>query len=245
MKRLFATFIIALSVAVVTAVPAFAETITSNESWTVTFTPSSKLESNYTATDIVEEVNGLQAGDTIKLTVALENKNSQSTNWYMTNQILQSMEESATSAKGAAYSYDLAYIDPDGVKTVLFSSEQVGGDEKQDGREGLYEATGALEDYFLLGTLKPGQDARVTLDVSLDGETQGNAYQDSLADLALDFAVEFADSTPVMTPSTLPQTGDMIRIAPLFALCGIAGLIMLLAGFFAFRRRRDDDGEVA
>lgn len=247
MKKYLATFVVALVVAVVTAVPAFAETITSSASWTVTFTPQAKMETNFTAADIVEEVDGLQAGDTIKLAVTLKNDNAQATNWYMTNKIISSMEESATSAKGGAYGYNLAYIAPNGSRTDIYSSETVGGDSTQGDREGLHEATGALEDYFQLGTLQPGQNAKVLLDVSLDGETQGNAYQDTLAQLALDFAVELVDipGNATRTPSTLPQTGDMLKTLPLFIVCGVAGVIMLIAGFLAFRKRREEEEGVA
>lgn len=241
--------------AAASAAPAYAETIESDATWNVTFTKGSSMQTNYTATDIVEEVSGLQAGDTIKLAVNLINDNDQATNWYMTNRILASLEESATSAAGGAYTYNLAYIAPNGTRTTLFASDTVGGDSSSSGRQGLHEATGALEDYFLLGTLQSGQSAKVTLDVTLDGETQGNAYQNTLAQLALDFAVEpvqgatgqdqgQASGNPVTSPSTLPQTGDMLRMLPLFVICGVAGVVVLIAGIFGFRGRRKDEQEV-
>lgn len=252
-KRLIVAVVCAVTLALFASVPAFAETIESDATWNVTFTKGASMQTNYSADDIVEEVNGLQAGDTIKLAVNLKNDNDQATNWYMTNRILASMEESATSAKGGAYTYNLAYIAPNGTRTTLFTSDTVGGDSSSSGRQGLHEATGALEDYFLLGTLQSGESAKVTLDVSLDGETQGNAYQNTLATLALDFAVEPVQATtnqnpgqgqstgnPVESPSTLPQTGDMLRLMPLFIICGVAGVVVLIAGIFGFRRRKDE-----
>lgn len=250
MRKLLATLAMTLIASLALALPAFAETINSNASWTVAYTSDSKMVSNFNSNDIADEVGGLQAGDTINLAVSLKNDNAQATYWYMTNRILSSLEDSANSAAGGAYTYRLVYIDPAGQSQVLFASDTVGGDESPANREGLREATSALEDYFLLGTLDPGQGAKVTLAVTLDGETQGNAYQDTLAELALDFAVEPVtgdpgQSRPTPSPSTLPQTGDMLKLAPLFAICGVAGLVMLIAGIFGYRARRKQEEEVS
>ncbi len=225
-----------------------AETLTNQTLWHVTYTADSELKSDFTTTDINETIAGLQAGDTARISIKLENKNAQATNWYMTNKIISSLEESAASAAGGAYTYELMLTQPDGQTTSLFSSDTVGGENAAGSREGLHEATSALEDYFLLDTMAAGASSTITLAVTLDGETQGNAYQSTLADLSMDFAVE--PVTDVGDPGnrnpnlkSLPQTGDLLRFAPLFAVCGIAGLALLFFGIYGRTLRKHEEEE--
>lgn len=246
----------AIAVAAITASApssqAYAEVIDSNQNWTVTFTSGEKMESNFDSGDITEFVGTMQPGDTANVSVKLKNEYSKETDWYMTNKVISSLEESAASANGGSYTYNLIYIAPSGSRTTLFSSDTVGGDNAAGSDSGLHEATGALADYFLLGSIATGQTAQVDLSVSLDGETQGNAYQNTLADLALDFAVEPTDdpgntTTTPGTPNTgrLQQTGD--QNLPIIALCGAAaciGLVLLIIAIVGRRKRNAEEGEV-
>ncbi len=65
----------------------------------------------------------------------------------------------------------------------------VGGENISAGGEGLHEATGA-EDYFYLIPLTTGQVGRSAWWLSLDGETRVTYYQDTLARPADELAVE-------------------------------------------------------
>lgn len=248
LKTLIATLALSAAFALTTA-PAFAETMTSETPWNVTFTSDAKMESNFNPDDISQLVNDIQPGDTAKIAINLKNANSGSTNWYMTNKILSSLEESAALATGGAYTYNLSYTAPDNTKTTFFSSDTVGGDNSAGENVGLHEVANITGDYFLLGTLNSGQSGLVELEVSLDGETQGNSYQDTLADLSMDFAVELAPTANTRTVSSqysLPQTGDdlMARI-PLFAGLAGLGLVVLILAIVGRRSSRKDEQGVS
>lgn len=231
---------------------AYAEVIDSNKNWTVTFTSGEKMETNFNSSEITEFVGTMQPGDTANVSVKLKNEYSKDTDWYMSNNVISSLEESATSANGGVYTYNLIYIAPNGSRTTLYSSDTVGGDNSAGKDSGLHEATGALSDYFLLGTLGTDKTAQVDLSVSLDGETQGNAYQGTLADLALDFAVEPTNEpgNPTTTPGTpnsgrLQQTGD--QNMQLMVICGIAagiGIALLVIAIIGRRKRNNEEGKV-
>ena len=88
-----------------------AESLTSERN--VSFTKDNKLESDYAGSDLDSAVYGLQPGDDITITLNLKNENPAAANWYMTNEVLQSLEETTGSnASGGAYEYELAYTDP-------------------------------------------------------------------------------------------------------------------------------------
>lgn len=180
------------------ATTARAESLDGESGWRVRFTENNIMDSNFSSARIAEAVAGLQPGDDITFRVALENKNKAGTEWYMSNEILYSLEDRSGTASGGAYSYDLIYVSG-GSRQVLFSSDTVGGEGDQPSGEGLHGATDALEDYIYLDTLENGKSGRIELTVGLDGETQGNSYQDTLADLKLSFAV-----TPAPEPIIIP-----------------------------------------
>ena len=123
--------ILALGLFLGCMVPARAETYYGDDSWHVAFTPEEEMESTFKTADLDEVVSGLQPGDNVIITLALENRHKETTDWYMTNKVLYSLEDrSANSATGGgAYTYRLAYTDKAGTETVLFDSETVGGEE--------------------------------------------------------------------------------------------------------------------
>ncbi len=250
-----------------------AETSYGGSDWTVTFTAGENpvLDSNFKTQDLVDVVTGLQPGDTAVIVVNLKNENDSATDWYMTNEVLSSLEESVDNAgaAGGAYTYILDYTDKDGVVNTLFSSDTVGGEQSEEdienAGEGLHEATDSLENYFYLDTLEKGESGSVTLQVSLDGETQGNAYQDTWAQLQMNFAVELsrnapASTTNTTTPSETPspsspssaaveshiapvQTGDESLPLPLLIGLTVAGATLMAFALVNLRRNRKEGKE--
>ena len=183
MKRKIMCLVMAAAMTVGMSTTVFAEDFQGEKSWNVTFNGEG-MESNFQSSEMTEEIYRIQPGDTIELQVGVGNSSGSETDWYMTNEVLQSLEDTQSVAEGGAYAYELTYVDPDGEETVLFSSETVGG-ESSAGGEGLHQATGSLEDYFYLGRLDSREAGSVHLRVQLDGETQGNDYQDTLARLQI------------------------------------------------------------
>ena len=172
-KKLISFLLIALLVCSFSA-PAFAAVYSGD----ITFTADGKLaEQNFNVDQIFS---GLQPGDDATYTVNIHNRNSKTTRWYMSNEVLKSLEASAAAGAiaGGAYTYRLTYSGPGGSSQTLFDSTHVGGDNGYNGRVGLREATGDLENFFFLDTLNSGENGVVTLYVALEGETQGNTYQE-------------------------------------------------------------------
>ena len=246
-----------------------AESLTSERN--VSFTKDNKLESDYAGSDLDSAVYGLQPGDDITITLNLKNENPAAANWYMTNEVLQSLEETTGSnASGGAYEYELAYTDPNGVQEVLFTSDTVGG-ENNGSRVGLKSATSGLEDYLYLDTLNPGQRGVITLRVALDGETQGNDYQNTLARLQMNFAVDtttinnqtvtrvvdesgdpilvddngnpvVADDDSSSARTRIVRTGDENDLLPFIIAAGLSGLLLLLLAVYGVKERRKQKG---
>lgn len=221
---------------------AFAEDYSSPDNW-VTFRASAKMESNFKNNTVQDVLSRLQPGDTASFTITLKNEHSSSTRWYMTNTVLKSLEDAArASIQNGAYSYYLSYERGDGTNfTELFNSDRVGGESRfidNDGklRQGLFEATEGLEDWFALDTLASGQTGTIRLVVSLDGETQGNVYQDTLAQVKMNFAVEL--QTPEKGPSGIVKTGDPWDLQPYYIVMAVTGLLFLLLAIDGLRQRR-------
>ncbi len=250
------------------AIPAQAETYYGDENWKVAFTSEDKMESSFSTADINDVIGGMQPGDNVIITLNLKNENRTTTDWYMRNEVLYSLEDRSTNKEtsGGAYTYRLVYTDKDGKVNTLFDSDTVGGESADDTinrmGEGLKSATNALKDYFYLDTLAKGAGGVVTLEVALDGETQGNHYQDTLADLQMDFAVELRDTpgggggggggtpdtpgtpntpdTPGSTTSRtgVVRTGDDNQIVLFSVISGVTGLLLLLYCIYNLRAYR-------
>lgn len=184
MRRLFAT-ILGIVMAFMLPATALADHIDGETGWYVEYDEAGKLKDNYTQKVWADNMSQLQPGDDITLTIEVRQTNKTAADWYISNEVLKSFEDE--DATGSAYGYTLSYVGPDKSRVVLYESKNVGGRQSE---EGLKEATNAMDEYFLLGTLTKGQTGTVSLDVSLDGETEGNAYFDTLARLKMKFAVE-------------------------------------------------------
>ena len=244
MKRKIMCLVMAAAMTVGMSTTVFAEDFQGERSWNVTFNGEG-MESNFQSSEMTEEIYRIQPGDTIELQVGVGN--------YMTNEVLQSLEDTQSVAEGGAYAYELTYVDPDGEETVLFSSETVGG-ESSAGGEGLHQATGSLEDYFYLGRLDSRETGSVHLRVQLDGETQGNDYQDTLARLQMNFAVEEVEANTVVEKgednvinrvvkkvvTTAPKTGDPTQMLGLCAAALASGIVLLILAVVSMKKRRDD-----
>lgn len=243
MKKLNAC-LLALLMAVVFAVPAMADTYT-YDGLKVAFGANNAMTSNFDRATIDTLISDMQPGDDAVITLKLKNNNPDSTSWYMTNKILQSLEDTQNSAAGGAYTYYLAFKGPSG-EQVLYDSNAVGG-ENTDNGEGLHKVKN-LDEYVLLDTLAPGQGGTVTLHVGLDGETQGNGYQESRADLQMNFAVELNTVPPnILTRTrstningrrtTVVYTGDA-DMTPYLIAAAISGLLLLAYALYSYKTQK-------
>ena len=246
MRKMILRLLTAVCLLASVSVTASAETSYGKSDWSVTFTSEKKMVSNFKTSDLDEAIYGIQPGDNVIITLALKNEHETDTDWYMTNEVLYSLEDrSANSATGGgAYTYKLTYTDPAGEETTLFDSDTVGGEEKSGAGEGLHQATDALEDYFFLDTLKKGQSGKITLEVALDGDTQGNDYQNTLADLQMNFAVELnttgTNTTPPGRQGEVVKTGDEMTMTPFITAACITGILLLLLTFYFYKENEKE-----
>ena len=149
MRRKIWKLLLAVSLLASMAMTAYAETSHGNPDWAVTFTSEKKMVSNFKTADLNDVILGIQPGDNVIITLALKNENNTATDWYMTNEVLYSLEDRSANAgtSGGAYTYKLAYTGPDGEEDILFDSDTVGGEGASGAGEGLRQATDALSDY--------------------------------------------------------------------------------------------------
>ena len=234
--------------------------------WRVEFT-GEEMVSNFSSADISDAVHSLQPGDSVTISLDLENKSSRSTEWYMTNKVLSSLEDHSDQARGGAYAYRLAYTGQAGEETVFFDSSTIGGDRSSAAGLGLHEAVEDMDEYFRMDTLAPGEKGTVTLSVALDGETQGNNYQNTLADLSMGFAVDplvpTADddpnkgggpdgSDPGQSPSSPGsdsysystggvRTGDYSNLALWSCVAFASGALLLVLALLGIRKGRKEE----
>ncbi|MBQ3757184.1 MAG: hypothetical protein II873_08715 [Oscillospiraceae bacterium] len=225
-KKLFAMFLMALLMITLTAT-AFAETIPGASGWYVEFNSKQKMESNFSSGDIADALSNVQPGDETTVTVTIRNTSGVTVDWYMLNNIIQTLEES-NGAKNGGYTYILTYSPSSGSALELYNSNKVGGGGQagytNPTDDGLKEIEDALKDYMFLERMDSGNSGVVTLYVALDGESQDNSYQNAEADLQLRFAVEV-----VPTEDVVVQTGDVpVKLSPMYIGMGVSGLAVLL-----------------
>nr|WP_297864096.1 LPXTG cell wall anchor domain-containing protein [uncultured Acetatifactor sp.] len=237
-----------------------AEHYTGDKDWAVNFT-GNEMESNFKTADINDAIYNLQPGDSIDISLTLKNTGGKATDWWMTNRVLRSLEDTQKAAASGGYTYTLIYQHPEGNRETLYSSETVGGDKDGSAPEGLHEVTDSLSEYFYLDSLGAGEQGAVFLTVALDGETQGNTYQDTLADLTLNFAVEETVTSSVSSEQedngggdepggedpgiggnqpggrrTPPKTGDETDLMLYAGISLASGLGLLILALFGLRK---------
>lgn len=251
------------------AVTAMAELVPALKDYHVSYKGGNSLTSDFKKADIYNEASNLQPGDHTEIVMNLSNDYDQAVDWYMTNKVLQTLEETRADQEGlagGAYTYRLVYkSNKAGVEPrTLFDSDMVGGENISAAGEGLHEATNALEDWLYLDSYSKGDGGVLTLTVALDGETQGNDYQDTLAELQMNFAVELREpeggqnnppkentttttrrtssSSSSTTTNRVVRTGDYTSMLPYLIAAGVSGLVLLILAIYSLRERRRQRG---
>lgn len=196
---------------------------------------------------ISEALNDLEPGDTIKIEVIYKNESSESTEWYLRNEVLKSLEEAG--ASGGGYSYKLVNNGVTG-NLNIFNSEAVGGDDTYEPSgiaKGLKSATNATQEFFYIDTVPAGKSGKTVLEVGLDGESQANIYQNKDGKLELQYAVEFTGNGETIykhVPGKGVKTGDYTDIlTPVMV--GLVALLLLILTFISAKRDNRKDGEEA
>lgn len=246
MKKKVLCLVMAMMMVVGTGTTALAEDYQGADGWVAEF-DGKEIKSTFASEDLADEAKGIQPGDSITLKVGIKNSNNKKTDWYMTNEAIEALEDAKSVANGGAYEYRLAYIDSEGTETELYNSETVGGDSISRSAQstGLHQATDSLEDYFYLDRLENGQTGMVTLRVKVDGETHVNNYQNTLAKLKMTFAVEeVVETTIYKTPgkntviTNVVKTGDTAKVLMFCLMAFISGIVLLIMAVMSMKKRR-------
>ena len=210
-----------------------------------------EVKSSLNADEMAKALSDLQPGDQMTVTVTYQNDYEKDTDWYMANEILQTLEKTDQARKtvegtgtpsGGGYKYELIHTDKDNKDTVLFSNTKVGGEATPDSMEGLEQATNALDDWFYLETLSQGQKGKLTLTILFEGETEVNDYMDTEGAVNIRFAVNISEEdNPPGEPNHKQKvkTGDPTVLLPYVGKM-IIGLVLLVP---LFRRKKDKGGE--
>lgn len=238
MKKKILSLAIAGIMVVGVSMTAQAEDYKGSNAWLVKFN-GTKIESNFASEQLADDMTNVQPGDSITFQVNLENAGKDDTDWYMTNKVLQTLEDSNNTAEGGAYTYILTYTDHAGKEQTLYSSELVGGEGTEKAGEGLQQATKSLENYFYLDTMKAGEKGTVRLYVKIEGESTGTAYQETLAKLQMNFAVEKAAGGKVVTNV---KTGDPAKLALYSGILLVSGIVLLVAAIRMTKKRNKKKG---
>ncbi len=259
MKKILLPAVTAMILVFAMTVSTMADLVPALDDYYCTFTDSEKMSSNFKTSDMYNQFAGMQPGDYTDIAIDIKNENTETVDWYMTNEVLKTLEDTrdAAALSGGAYTYVLTYTSDAGEEKTLFSSDIVGGDDgftdKDDEyREGLTEATDAMEEWFYLDTLDTDEGGVLTLRVALDGETQGNDYQDTLAELQMQFAVELHEGSDVPPDEPEPpkkhkkkkkiKTGDYTNYVPYMIAAAVSGLALILLAIYSLRERRRQRG---
>ena len=234
MKKVL-TGLVSLSALLFCVTPVFANEYTGGDGWVVYFNGDDLIDT-FSPTEYDDVMYALQPGDTATFKVNIENRYNETVAIWMSNEVIRSFEDN-TIATGGAYTYTLSYVSPSGSERDLFDSRTVGGETKEDGKEGLHEATNALDDFIYLDDYAENDKGYITLTVALDGESQGNVYQDTVAALKMNFAAE-------LTPTTIirvPNTGDTTNLMPYMVLCAVSGFVVLAIALIRLSHKDDEE----
>jgi hypothetical protein len=219
---------------------AFAETY---DGGTYSF-DGSKISNSKAASDIDKAISNLQPGDSMTFTFTYKNDSDVSTEWYLENQVVTTLEEQG--AVNGGYTYELINNGKKEGTVTIFSSKAVAGQnsENPDTKDpGLKSATNATQDWLYIDTLAAGQSGTTTLTVALDGESQANIYENKNGRLRIAYAVEkTAVGEDIVEHHKVVNTGDETNLfIPVAAFVGAA--ILLSLAILSYRRDRKDGEE--
>ena len=233
------TLLLTLITVLMMSQAAFAETTPVNGG---TYTYNGSAIATSGVTNMAATLSGLEPGDSITITQTYVNSSDEETEWYIRQEVLDTLETSKSMNGG--YSYKLV----SGGQT-LFDSEAVGGNGSESSKYGLLQINDAVtgenagEKWIHIDTLKAGARGTTTLTVALDGESQANVYQSTNGKLDIQYAVENKEKegeTIYKTKSV--DTGDTTSLIMPIALFAGA-LVLLVLAVLSYRKDRKDGEE--
>jgi hypothetical protein len=151
---------------------------------------------------------GMAPGDTRTVAIKVENDNSHSAAFFVSEDTVATLEEGNSNAKGGAYSFGLSVGAAEQTAQSLLSAVAGGYDSNGKARTtGLSDIT-ELNNYQYLAELAPGEATYVFLTLELDGESFDSNYANTLGTLAFQFRAYYEDDAqPTVITEYNPQKG--------------------------------------
>ena len=109
-----------------------------------------EMVSSFDSNKLAVSVSEMQPGDEVTFSVNIKNDSDISTKWYMSNDVLSSLEDAQSVAANGGYSYILTFVGPDGKEDTIYSSTSVGGENRQRPVRGLKRQQTHLTTFFIL-----------------------------------------------------------------------------------------------
>lgn len=178
---------------------------------TVALTKDNSIEyvdGNGTITDAFD---GMAPGDTKTVVIRVENNNSHTASFFISQETMKALED-GTSASGGAYTYQLAVGSSKDSATVLLDT--VAGGYTGSSNSGYVANTAGLGDieelegYQFLDELADGEYTNVYLTLSIDGEGFDNAYANAVGELEFNFRAYYEDKEPQIITQYVTQKGN-------------------------------------
>lgn len=171
---------------------------------TLTFTDGQNLEYTGTTANDDGSINlgnsfqKVAPGETREETITLKNDNNRTVDFYMSTEVLQTLEDAG---KAAGAGYDISLM---AGGTSIYNSTLGGysADGSTSSTTGIGEINEELKGNILVATLSAGQSADVVLTIGFDGEamdnnSQGVDYSNTLGKIAFDFTAGYEDPTGI------------------------------------------------
>jgi hypothetical protein len=222
----------------------FAQTLVNAETLqTVSLTEDNELVYTQDESSLAAAFDGMAPGDGRTVAIKVENDNSHSAAFFISEDTLTSLEESNRNARGGAYSFQLSVGETAESAQSLLEAIAGGYDAEQNAStSGLADIT-ELNDYQYLAELAPGESTYVFLTLELDGESFDSNYANTIGTLAFQFRATYEDDAePTVITEYNEEKGEttIIRtivdqLVPLAsaAKTGDAAPILLLAVLLA------------
>ena len=80
-----------------------------------------EMVSSFDSNKLAVSVSEMQPGDEVTFSVNIKNDSDISTKWYMSNDVLSSLEDAQSVAANGGYSYILTFVGPDGKEDTIYS----------------------------------------------------------------------------------------------------------------------------
>lgn len=175
---------------------------------TVVLTQEDKIEYTDEQTDISNAFQGMAPGDTKTVTIRVQNENSHTASFFISQETLSYLEEKET-ASGGAYSYDLK-VGTEMASAVSLLDTVAGGYDSSLAADdqGINNIT-ELEDYQYFAELGTGEYTNVYLTLTIDGEgfdsTDQVNYENAVGELEFNFRAYYKDRDPIIITETITE----------------------------------------